>query len=141
MARLSGIEMNDNDKIIYALTRINGIGWPRAKNIMSELKLDESKRMKDLGPDELTTISSKLEEFQVEGDLVRKIRSDIQRLRDIGSYRGLRHSRSLPVRGQRTKTNARTKRGKRKTIGAFKKEVLAKTAQTVQKEGVKDAKK
>lgn len=141
MARLAGIEMKDNDRVIYALTRINGIGWPRAKKIMAKLKMDEAKRMKELGPDDLTTITSALEEYPIEGDLVRQVRGNIQRLKDIGTYRGARHSRGLPVRGQRTRTNARTKRGKRKTIGAFKKEVLAKTAQTTQKEGAKDAKK
>jgi small subunit ribosomal protein S13 len=139
MARLAGIEMKDNDRVVYALTRINGVGWPRAQKIMAKLKMDESKRIKDLGPDDLTRITSELEAFPIEGDLVRRIRSDIQRLKEIGSYRGIRHSRNLPVRGQRTRTNARTKRGKRKTIGAFKKEVLAKTAQIVQKEG-KDGK-
>lgn len=137
MARLAGIEMNDNDRVIYALTRINGIGWPIARKIMNKLKMDESKRIKELGPDDLTLISTELEKFVVEGDLIRQIRTNIQRLKEIGSYRGIRHNKSLPVRGQRTKTNARTKRGKRKTIGAFKKEVLAKTAVTAQKEGGK----
>ncbi len=141
MARLAGIEMNDNHRVVYALTRINGVGWPRAQKIMTELKMDESKRMKELGPDDLTAITSKLDEFPIEGDLVRKIRSDIQRLKEIGSYRGTRHNRSLPVRGQRTKTNARTKRGKRKTIGAFKKDVLSKQPTVAPKEGAKDAKK
>jgi len=137
MARLSGIEMKDNDRVIYALTRINGIGWSTAKKIMKDVKIDESKRMKELGPDELSKLSEKIEEYPVEGDLVRQIRGNIQRLKEIGSYRGMRHNRNLPVRGQRTKTNARTKRGKRKTIGAFKKEVLAKAAQAAQKEGAK----
>ena len=141
MARLAGIEMNDKNRLVYALTRINGIGWSKAHQIMKELKMEETRRLSELDNETLAVITAKLDEFQIEGDLVRKIRGDIQRLRDIGSYRGLRHTRGLPVRGQRTKTNARTKRGKRKTVGAFKKEVLATKAQTEQKEGAKDAKK
>lgn len=125
MARISGIELNDNWKIDYALTRIEGIGWPTSKKILSFLKFDLSKRIKDLTAEELNKISAKIEEFPTEGDLVRRVRSNITRLQAIGSYRGLRHSKGLPVRGQRTKTNARTKRGKRKTVGAFKKEVLS----------------
>ncbi len=141
MARLAGIEMNDKWRLAYALTRINGIGWSLSSKIMTDLKFKDSTRISDLSNDELAKITAKIDEFPTEGDLVRKIRSNIQRLREIGSYRGGRHARSLPVRGQRTKTNARTKRGKRKTVGAFKKEVLAKTAQVAQKEGAKDAKK
>lgn len=140
MARLAGIEMNDKDRLIYALTRINGIGWSLSEKIMADLKIDSSTRMKDLSPEDLAKITTQLDEYTTEGDLSRKIRSDIQRLRNIGTYRGLRHSHNLPVRGQRTRTNARTKRGKRKTIGAFKKETLTKM-QTNQKEEPKDAKK
>src|SRR5579859_5666705 len=136
MARLAGIEMKDKDRLVYALTRINGIGWPKAEEIMKALKLDESKRMADLNPEELASVTAKLDEYVTEGDLVRKVRSDIQRLRDIGTYRGLRHARGLPVRGQRTRTNARTKRGKRKTVGAFKKEVLTKMAPGVKEEEI-----
>ncbi|SRR5258706_3786145 len=141
MARLAGIEMNDKWRLAYALTRINGIGWSLSGTIMSELKIDESKRLSDLSSDDFSNLTAALEKYSIEGDLVRKVRSDIQRLRDIGSYRGVRHTRGLPSRGQRTKTNARTKRGKRKTVGAFKKEVLATKAQTGAKEESKDAKK
>ncbi len=141
MARLAGIEMNDKWRLAYALTRINGIGWSLSGKIMSELKIDESKRLSDLSSDDFSSLTAALEKYSIEGDLVRKVRSDIQRLRDIGSYRGVRHTRGLPSRGQRTKTNARTKRGKRKTVGAFKKEVLATKAQTGAKEESKDAKK
>ena len=87
---------------------------------------DFSTRLKDLSPEDLNKISGKIEEIPTEGDLFRRIRANISRLQAIGSYRGIRHSKGLPVRGQRTKTNARTKRGKRKTVGAFKKEALAK---------------
>lgn len=126
MARLAGIEMNDKWKVDYALTRIHGIGWSTAEKILSKLKVDSSKRFSDLDPNDLARITTELEGYPIEGDLARKVRSDIQRLRDIGSYRGVRHARGLPVRGQKTRTNARTKRGKRKTVGAFKKEVLSK---------------
>ncbi len=132
MARISGIELNDKWRIEYALTRIKGIGWTMSKKILEGLKFDGSRRVKDLSPEEVNTISGKVEEFPTEGDLVRRVRANINRLQAIGSYRGVRHTKGLPVRGQRTKTNARTKRGKRKTVGAFKKEALAK-AKTAQK--------
>ncbi|MFZ3301837.1 MAG: 30S ribosomal protein S13 [Microgenomates group bacterium] len=126
MARISGIELNDNLRIDYALTRIKGIGWTMSKSLLKVLGFDFSKRIKELSPEDLNKISNKIEEFPTEGDLVRRVRSNIGRLQAIGSYRGIRHTKGLPVRGQRTKTNARTKRGKRKTVGAFKKEALAK---------------
>jgi small subunit ribosomal protein S13 len=129
MARISGIELNDNLRIDYALTRVKGIGWALSKKILEDLKVDSSVRLKDIKPEDLNKINSKMEEYPTEGELVRRVRSDISRLQAIGSYKGLRHSRGLPVRGQRTKTNARTKRGKRKTVGAFKKEELAKQKQ------------
>lgn len=126
MARISGIELNDSWRIDYALTRIKGIGWTMSKKILDALKIDLAKRVKDFSLEDLNKISGKIEEFPTEGDLVRRVRSNITRLQAIGSYRGTRHTKGLPVRGQRTKTNARTKRGKRKTVGAFKKEALAK---------------
>lgn len=126
MARISGIELNDKWRIDYALTRIKGIGWPMSKKLLDLLKFDHTRRVKDLSPEEINTITGKVEEFPTEGDLVRRVRANINRLQAIGSYRGVRHTKGLPVRGQRTKTNARTKRGKRKTVGAFKKEALAK---------------
>jgi len=126
MARISGIELQDNWKVDYALTRIRGVGWSLSKEILKNLHIDNSKRVSDLSSDEITKISTKLEEYQLEGELVRQVRSNISRLQAIGTYRGLRHTRGLPVRGQRTRTNARTKRGKRKTVGAFKKEILTK---------------
>lgn len=126
MARIAGIELNDNWKVDFALTRIKGLGWPLATKLLVSLNIDKKKRMKDLTSDELAKISAKLDEMPIEGELARQVRGNIQRLQMIGSYRGIRHSRGLPVRGQRTRTNARTKRGKRKTVGAFKKEVLSK---------------
>ncbi len=136
MARISGVDLPDSARIDYALTRIKGIGWALSKKLLEDLKMDSAKRMSTLTPDELATVSTKVDELGVEGDLVRRTRGDIQRLQVIGSFRGSRHSKGLPARGQRTRTNARTKRGKRKTIGAFKKEVLAKTEQA-KKEGGK----
>lgn len=140
MARLSGIEMNDKWRVDYALTRIHGIGWTLSDRVLDSLKIDKSKRFSTLNPDELAKIAAAIEEYPIEGDLARKVRSDIQRLRDIGAYRGNRHARGLPVRGQRTRTNARTKRGKRKTVGAFKKEVLTKMSPGT-KEETKDVSK
>lgn len=126
MARVAGIELQDGWKVDYALTKIKGLGWSLSKKVLKDAKVDAAKRVKDLTADEIASIASKLEAYAIEGDLIRDVRGNIQRLISIGSYRGSRHSRSLPVRGQRTRTNARTKRGKRKTIGAFKKEELAK---------------
>jgi small subunit ribosomal protein S13 len=128
MARISGIELQDNWKVDFALTRIKGIGWPLAKKILQSLKIDSRKRISDLIGNELTKITAKVEEYPIEGELLRQVKTNITRLRNIGSYRGIRHARGLPVRGQRTRSNARTKRGKRKTVGAFKKETLAKVA-------------
>ena len=101
-----------------------------AKRVLSSAKLDTTKRIKDLSPEEQAKITSELEKYLTEGDLARKVRTDIVRLQSIGSYRGMRHSKGLPSKGQRTKSNARTKKGKRKTVGAFKKEVLAKMQAT-----------
>jgi len=125
MARVAGIDLPDQGKVDWALTRIKGVGWTRAKEVMKETKIDVKKRVKDLTSDEIATIASALEKYATEGDLIRLIRENIQRLRDTNSYRGLRHSRGLPVRGQRTRSNARTKRGKRKTVGSFRKEAMA----------------
>lgn len=129
MARIVGIELNDKHKVDYALTNIKGIGWSLSKKILESAKIDPAKRVKDLTTEEITKITSKMGEFPTEGDLARKVRSSITRLQAISAYRGVRHSRGLPSRGQRTKSNARTKRGKRKTVGAFKKEALAKMQQ------------
>ncbi|MBU0998447.1 30S ribosomal protein S13 [Patescibacteria group bacterium] len=130
MARIAGVELQDNWKVDYALTRISGVGWPLSKKIMGSLKISSEKRIKDLAGEEISKITSKLDEISTEGELSRIVRSNISRLQAIGSYRGTRHQKGLPSRGQRTKSNARTKRGKRKTIGAFKKEALARTKTT-----------
>ncbi len=134
MARISGIELQDNWKLDYALTRIKGIGWTKAKQLLVDANIASTSRVGDLTPDSVSSITSLLESSLTEGDLVRKVKSDIQRLKEINSYRGLRHSKGLPTRGQRTKTNARTKRGARKTVGAFKKEMLTKMTTTKKEE-------
>lgn len=126
--------MADNWKVDFALTRIKGIGWPLSGKILDFLKIDKAKRIAQLSPEEVAKIAAKLEDYETEGELVRKVKANVARLQVIGSFRGSRHTKGLPVRGQRTRTNARTKRGKRKTIGAFKKEVLTKF-KTTQKEG------
>lgn len=129
MARIAGIELPEDKRIDYALTQLYGIGWPTSQKILRQVGVDEGKRVKALTSEELAKITKRIEEVTVEGDLRRQIREDIQRLKDISSWRGMRHAKNLPVRGQRTRTNARTKRGKRKTVGAFKKEILAKQKQ------------
>lgn len=126
MARLSGVELNDNWRLDYALTKIKGIGWALSEKILEKTGLDASKRVSDLVPDELAKLAYEVEKYPIEGELVRQVKANIQRLKTIGSYRGIRHTKNLPVRGQRTRHNARTKRGKRKTVGAFRKEVLTK---------------
>lgn len=130
MARIAGVELEDQWRAVYALTRIKGIGWSLSEKIMNDLKINPSKRVKDLTSGEVSKIAAKVGGVPIEGELAGIVRKNIARLRTIGSYRGIRHARSLPARGQRTKSNARTKRGKRKTVGAFKKEMLAKSKQT-----------
>lgn len=129
MARISGIDLNDNWRLIYALTQIKGIGWSRSEEILNELGIKDSTRVSDLSAEAITQLNKKIDSYLIEGDLQRRVREDIQRLKVIGTYRGMRHNQGLPVRGQRTKSNARTKRGSRKTVGAFRKEALAKQQQ------------
>ncbi len=124
--RLAGVELKDDWKVGFALTRLKGIGWTLSDDITKKTKINKLSRLSALTNEEVALIATELEKYTIEGDLIRKVRLDIQRLKDIASYRGIRHNRGLPTRGQRTRTNARTKRGKRKTVGAFKKDVLAK---------------
>lgn len=131
MTRISGIDLQDSWKADFALTKIRGLGWSLSRKVMKDAGIDSKKRVSELTADEVSKINAELEKYQIEGDLFRNVRENVQRLQVIGSYRGSRHTKGLPAHGQRTRTNARTKRGKRKTIGAFKKEVLAK--QTVAK--------
>lgn len=136
MARIAGVELQDKVKVDYAITRIKGIGWSLSREILKSLKM-ANKRVSELTSDEAAKLAAKVESYLIEGDLLRQVRSNVGRLKTIGAYRGVRHSRGLPLRGQRTRRNARTKRGKRKTVGAFKKEVLAKTTQAATKDAAK----
>src|SRR3989304_3725282 len=129
MARIAGVELQDNWKVGFALTKIKGIGWPLSKKTLTNLKLDDGKRVSELTSDEISKLAGEVEKYPIEGELIRQVKGNVQRLKTIGSYRGVRHARGLPVRGQRTRSNARTKRGKRKTVGAFKKEALSKLDQ------------
>lgn len=136
MARISGIDLPLNKKILFALPYIFGVGATLSKKILSETKVDPDKRVKDLEENEVSKIQKKVDEIIVEGDLRRNIQQNIRRLEEIGTYRGLRHRRNLPARGQRTRSNARTKRGKRVTIGAIKKEVAVKMEAAAKQDAV-----
>lgn len=114
MARITGVEVPNNKRVEIGLTYIFGIGRSKSKQILNEVKVDISKKVKDLNPDELSRIRKYIENKEmVEGDLRKNINQNIKRLMDINCYRGRRHKRGLPVRGQRTKTNARTRKGPR----------------------------
>lgn len=125
MPRIAGVDIPDQKRVIVALTYIYGIGKKFSVEILSEANIDESKRAKDLTADEISRITKILDRYNTEGNLRKTVRENIDRLKRIGTYRGLRHIMGLPVRGQRTRVNARTKRGKRKTVGALKKEESA----------------
>ena len=123
MARISGVNLPNDKRIQVALTYVYGVGRPLSTKILNDLKIDLNMRAKDLSFEQENAIRKALEVFLVEGELRRKRALDVKRLQDIGSYRGFRHRRNLPVRGQRTKTNARTKRGKRHTVANKKVEL------------------
>lgn len=116
--RISGITIPDDKQIAYGLTAVYGIGLSRAKAILLELNIDPVIKPTTLSTDQENAIREKVESFQIEGDLKREISSNIKRLKDIQSYRGSRHAKRLPARGQRTKTNARTLKGAKKTMGS-----------------------
>lgn len=123
MARIAGVDLPKNERVEIGLTRIFGIGRPLSQKILSETGINPNTRVKELRDDEIVKIRTVIDrDFRVEGDLRREISMSIKRLKDIGSYRGLRHRSGLPVRGQRTKTNARTRKGPRKSIISKKKE-------------------
>jgi small subunit ribosomal protein S13 len=128
MARIAGVDLPRNKHTVIALTYIYGIGNSRAKRILASANVDGDKKIQDLGEDEVNRIRQVIEnEGDVEGDLRKDTTMHIKRLIEIGSYRGYRHRRSLPVRGQRTHTNARTRKGPRKGTVANKKKTAAKT--------------
>jgi small subunit ribosomal protein S13 len=128
MARIAGVDLPRNKQIRISLTYIFGIGHPRAARILAASNVDPQKKVQDLGEDEVNRIRQTIEsEGGVEGDLRKDTSMHIKRLIEIGSYRGFRHRRNLPVRGQRTHTNARTRKGPRKGTVANKKKATAKT--------------
>lgn len=135
--RVVGVNIPDEKRVDIALTYIYGIGRSNVVKILKTAKIEGSKRLKTLSEEELGRIQKAVETYKIEGDLKAEVVANIKRLREIGAYRGIRHSKNLPVHGQRTRSNARTKRGKRVTIGAIKKEVAARMGLT---EAPKEAK-
>lgn len=121
MARISGVDLPRNKRIEVGLTYIYGVGLKTSQDILEKVGIDLSTRVKDLSEDEIVKLRAALSEYSIEGDLRRQISQNIRRLTDIGCYRGIRHRKKLPVRGQRTHTNARTKKGKRIAIAGKKK--------------------
>jgi small subunit ribosomal protein S13 len=129
MARIEGVTLPSSKRVEYGLTYVFGIGLKSAQDILKKVKVDYNKRVKDLSDEEVSLIQKEItDNYRVEGDLRKEIMMNIRRLQEIGSYRGLRHKRGLPVRGQRTKTNARTRKGPRKSgnIIALKRKVTKK---------------
>ena len=129
MPRIAGVNIPENRKIIVSLSYIYGIGRPLAAEIVKRVKIDSNKRAKELTNEELTRLKDFVEKnYKIEGDLKRTVQGNIKRLKEIGAYKGYRHGRGLPVRGQRTKTNSRTRRGNvRKTVGSGRKKAAENT--------------
>ena len=122
MARIAGVDLPNEKRIEAGLTDIYGIGWTTSRKILEKTGIDPSTRVKDLTEEEAGKIRKVIEsDYMVEGDLRRDVSMNIKRLQEIGCYRGIRHRRGLPVRGQKTKTNARTRKGVKKTVGRSKK--------------------
>ena len=124
--RIAGVNLPDEKRVDISLTYLYGVGRKNAVDILKKSQIDPTKRMKTLSEEEQKKLQDVLDTYKVEGDLRVEVQGNIKRLKEIGAYRGIRHSKNLPVRGQRTKSNARTKRGKRVTIGAIKKEMAVK---------------
>lgn len=128
MARIAGTNIPNEKRVEIGLTYVYGIGVATSNKILEELKIDPNTRVKDLSDDEVNKLREYIDKnISVEADLARTVTGNIKRLKDIKAYRGLRHIAKLPARGQRTKTNARTKRGKRVTVGSGRKKAAAKT--------------
>jgi len=121
MARIAGIDIPKNKRGVIALTYIFGIGRSRAKEILAEAKVDENIKVQDWNDDQITSVRDAVGKFTIEGELRSEVQLSIKRLMDIGCYRGIRHRTGLPLRGQRTKNNSRTRKGKRKTVAGKKK--------------------
>lgn len=127
MARIAGIDLPKNKKVAFALPYIYGIGHSNALKILETAKVDPNKKVSDLTPDEVAAIRTVITtDYKVEGALRSEVQMNIKRLMDTGTYRGLRHRKGLPVRGQRTRTNSRTRKGKRKTVAGKKKAIAKK---------------
>lgn len=126
MARIAGVNLPKGKRIEIALTYIFGIGRSTSKKLLERLRIDLNVKVEDLTPEQEQKLRDAINQMVVEGDLRRQITNDIKRLQEIGTYRGFRHRRRLPVRGQRTKTNGRTKRGKKVTMGSGKIKVAKK---------------
>lgn len=124
MARIAGVDIPNDKHLVYSLRYIYGIGLTTAKKIVADAKVDGSKCVKDCSEEELTAVRNEVSKYVVEGDLRRQNALDIKRLEEIGTYRGQRHKRNLPCRGQRDKTNARTCKGPRKTVANHKKATM-----------------
>lgn len=138
MTRIVGIDLPEQKRLDIALTYIYGIGRSNVQTIIKKTAISASKRLKELTEEEMGKIQKAIEDtIKVEGDLKTEIAENIKRLKEISSYRGVRHIKGLPVRGQRTRSNARTKRGKRKTVGALRKEVRAQLETTAKPAEVK----
>ena len=118
MARIEGVDLPRNKRVEVGLTYIYGIGRSTSQDILESVGVDPDTRVKDLTEAEIGKVRKELDKYPVEGELRREVRANINRLKDIGCYRGLRHRKGLPVRGQRTRTNARTRKGPKKTVGA-----------------------
>lgn len=121
MARIEGVDLPREKRIEIALTYIYGIGLPTSQKILQAIGLNPDTRVRDLTEEEVSQLRDEINQYTVEGELRREVRADIKRLMDIGCYRGIRHRRGLPCRGQRTRTNARTRKGPRRTVGAKRK--------------------
>lgn len=121
MARIAGVDLPRDKRVVIALTYIFGIGKSTSEKILAQNGIDENTRVRDLTEDEVAKLRETIDKLKVEGDLRREVSLNIKRLIEIGCYRGIRHRRGLPVRGQRTKTNARTRKGPRRTVANKKK--------------------
>jgi small subunit ribosomal protein S13 len=127
MARIAGVNIPTDKRVEIALTYILGVGLTTSRKLLQQTGIDATTRVKNLSEAEIAKLRTAVEALQVEGDLARQVSTNIKRLKEINAYRGLRHKANLPARGQRTKTNARTKRGKKITMGSGRKKAAAKT--------------
>lgn len=138
MPRLAGVDIPEKKRVDIALTYIYGVGRTNVYDLLKKVDIDPSKRVHTLTSEQISKLQKALDAMKVSGDLRKEISGNISRLKEIGTYRGRRHAKGLPARGQRTRTNARTKRGKRVTIGALKKEALAQKEQSAKEKAKKE---